>query len=355
MSVLQKRSIGRVCQCALVLLLAAFPLAAQELTPDSDPAFAAWLAELRAEAVARGISEANVARAFSEITPPLRRIIANDRNQPETVQTYADYLDGRVSEWRIAKGRELLERRGELLGEVAGEYGVPPHLIAAIWGMETNYGTYPITEPLFNVLATLAYDNRRAALFRAQFLAALDMLESGFPPYDYLTSSWAGAMGQPQFLPENYLAHAVDQDGDGRRDIWRSEADVAGSIANYLKEFGWRDDQIWGRPVRLPAGDEQALAAAGETALSPAAHCTAYRNLGPWRDLQEWQALGLRREDGSDLPARSLPAALVAGDAGDGRGWLVYGNFCAIMGYNPAFKYAVSIGLLSDLIGADAE
>jgi membrane-bound lytic murein transglycosylase B len=333
---------GLILSTATLIFLT--PLAAQERDFD------AWLAELRQEALDRGISAESVALAFSEITPPVQRIISSDRSQPERVQTYADYLGARVSDWKIENGRKRMIEHADLLREVGEKYGVQPRFIVAFWGMETNFGTYPIPEPLFNVLATLSFDNRRASFFRAQFFAALEMLESGFPPYEQMKSSWAGAMGQSQFIPESYLQYAVDHDGDGNRDIWNSEADVFASIANYIKARGWRDDLTWGRPVALPPGSEPDFRENGNASVEPPGNCRRYGSLGTWRDLQQWQALGVRNTDGSNLPGRSIPAALVYGDPGDDEAYLVYGNFCGIMAYNPALKYALSIGLLSDLI-----
>jgi len=303
---------------------------------------------LRDETLSMGISAGTVELAFSEITPPVQRIINNDRSQPEVVQTYNDYLQARVSQWKIDNGRRRIEEHATALEQIGNQFGVQPRFIMSIWGMETNFGTYPITEPLFNVLATLAYDNRRADFFRAQFIAAIRMLDSGFPTYDNMKSSWAGAMGQSQFIPESYLQYAVDQDGDGRKDIWNSEQDVFASIANYFKSHGWQDDHTWGRKVVLPAGSEETLEGAQSDGLTPASHCRRYRSLGIWRDLQQWQAMGVRREDGTDLPTRSIPAALIVADKGDNEAYIVYPNFCSIMSYNPAFKYALSIGLLAN-------
>lgn len=317
---------------------------------QSDRNFETWLEELRQEALSSGISESTVQMAFSEITPPVQRIINNDRAQPERVQTYEEYLTARVSEWKIPNGKSRMADHSELLNDIAEEYGVQARFIVAFWGMETNFGTYPISEPIFNALATLAFDNRRAAFFRQQFMAALSMLDSGFPTYDMMKSSWAGAMGQSQFIPESYLTYAVDHNGDGKRDIWETEADVFASIANYLRARGWRDDQTWGRRVKLPAGGEESLRGDRDDGLPNDRHCRSYGSLGVWRDLQEWQALGVRRPDGSDLPTRSIPAALVFADSGDDEAFIVYSNFCSIMSYNPAFKYALSIGLLSDLV-----
>jgi membrane-bound lytic murein transglycosylase B len=328
---------------AAIALLTSWTVAAQD---DAD--FYTWLGELRQEAADNGISEATLMQAFANITPPVKRVIERDRSQPERVQTYDDYLTARVTDWKKETGAKLMTQHRDLLNAISKDYGVQARFIVGIWGMETNFGTYPIEEPLFNVLATLAYDNRRAAFFRAQFLAGLEILESGFPKIENMNSSWAGAMGQSQFIPESYLQYAVDHDQDGKKDIWDTEADVFASIANYFKARNWQDDQTWGRPVLLPEGGEESLVGPQSSGLTPDQYCKRYKSLGIWRDLQDWQALGIRKADGGDLPSRSIPAALVLADKGDSKAYLVYRNFCSIMSYNPAFKYALSIGLLAD-------
>lgn len=324
--------------------------AQQEKIENDNERFSLWLNNLRQEATDQGISEKTLNLAFSEITPPVKRIIKRDRNQAEVVQTYAGYLDKRISEWKTRKGQDLLTKHSVLLNRIADDFGVQPRFIVSIWGMETNYGTFPIKEPIFNVLATLAFDNRRASFFRAQFLAALKILDSGFPTYDKMKSSWAGAMGQVQFIPESYLQLAVDYDNDGKRDIWDTQADVFASVANYFKSRDWQADQTWGRPVLLPEHGETTLVASQSEGLTPDKYCKRFRTLGAWRDLQEWQKLGVRRANGTTLPTRKIPAALIIADKGDRKGYLVYRNFCTIMSFNPAFKYALSIGLLSDTI-----
>lgn len=330
----------------LLLFLLICP--ALSFSQESD--FDTWLGELRAEAVERGFSEEAIESAFSEISAPVQRIVTNDRNQAEVVQTYADYLAARVSEWKEVNGKSRIEENQALLDEIEQAYGVQARFIVSIWGMETNFGTFPIRESVFSALATLAYDRRRADYFRAEFFSALEILDSGFPSYEQMKSSWAGAMGQSQFMPGNYLRYAVDFDGDGRRDIWNNEADVLASIANYLSSFGWSSDETWGRPVTLPTTEEGEFRDRNSASLEPDQRCRRYRSISLWKDLQEWQELGVRRADGSDLPDRSIPAALITADSGDGEAYLVYRNFCSIMRFNPALKYALSIGLLSDLL-----
>ena len=334
----------------LTLFLVGIIIFSGQLLAQENEAFQTWLGELRAEAESRNYSQASIDLAFSEIREPVEHIVTNDRNQAEVVETYSEYLSRRVTEWKQTNCQRLMFEHQQLLADIALEYRVQPRFIISIWGMETNFGTFPISEPLFGSLATLAFDPRRADEFRSQFFSALTILDSGFPPYEKMKSSWAGAMGQSQFLPGNYLRYAVDQDKDGIRDIWDNEADVLASIANYFRSVGWRNDQTWGRAVKLPAKGETTLAENQNAGLSPPGQCSRYRSLGVWKDLQEWQALGVRRPDGSDLPRRSIPAALVFADSGDDEAYIVYQNFCSIMSYNPAFKYALSIGLLSDLV-----
>ena len=329
----------------IVLSILAFQIPSY---PQEEKTFKVWLDELKAEAESRGFSKESVKSAFSEIKAPETRIIERDQNQPEVVESYAGYLKRRVTSWRKINGKKLLKKHEALLEKIAKEYGVRPRFIVAIWGMETNYGTIPLKESIFNVLATLAYDKRRADYFRAQFFNALTILDKGFAPYEKMKSSWAGAMGQCQFMPENFLKYAVDYDKDGNRDIWDTEADVFASIANYLNSFGWKDHETWGRPVILPDIPREDLFVRRPDDLPIEEQCERFEDLKVWRDLQDWQALGVRRMTGLKLPVRSIPATLIVGDPGDKRGYIIYRDFCTIMRFNPAFKYAIAIGLLAD-------
>lgn len=317
---------------------------------EEEKAFQKWLTELKDEARGKGISEATIEKALSGVKAPEKKIVKRDRSQPEVVQTYANYLSRRVSDWRKTKGRAMMEDHAIPLKSAGNAYGVQERFIASIWGIETNYGTVPLTIPVFNSLATLAYDKRRGPRFRREMLAALEIMDKGYADYDLMKGSWAGAMGQPQFMPENYLKYAVDHDENGSRDIWTTNPDVFASIGNYLKSYGWRNDQTWGRPVTIPEGSEAALQGKQEDGITPARFCKAYKTMGIWRDLQDWQALGVRRVNGTDLPKVSIPAAIIIADKGDNQAYLVYQNFCSIMRYNPSFKYALAVGLLSDTI-----
>ncbi|WP_374763865.1 lytic murein transglycosylase [Yunchengibacter salinarum] len=314
-----------------------------------DARFQSFVADVRREAEDRGIKPETLNSAFENVTL-LRRVISRDRNQPEVKQTYARYLSLRVSDWRKTKGREMMAEEAETLKQAGARFGVQPRFISAIWGIETNYGTVDLSIDVFDAVTTLAFDRRRAKRFRKELFAALEILDRDLAPRDLMRSSWAGAMGQPQFMPQNYLRLAVDQNEDGVRDIWHTRADVFASIANYLKSWGWRDDQTWGRVVTLPEGGETRLDAPQSDGIEPDRVCKPFKSIGAWRNLQKWQELGVRRANGDDLPARSLPAALIMGDRGDGKGYIVYRNFCSLLRYNPSFKYALAVGLLSDAI-----
>ena len=342
----------RLIVVAVWVVAAANGAAGQSAEPDETARFQAFLTELRAAALERGISAATVDTVLPTVTLH-RRAVEHDRSQAEFVQTYEAYLR-RVSPRRIERGRALLAEHGDMIRRVAADYAVQPRFVVAIIGLESDYGTYPIDEPLFDVVATLAFDGRRGAQYRAQFLAALEIVDKGYATLEQMKSSWAGALGVPQFTPTNVLEVAVDHDDDGRIDLWNVGPDVVASVAHYLQRTGWRADQTWGREVELPEGGEQSLAAPMTDGAEPPAVCRSYSSLGAFRDLREWQALGVRRSGGSDLPARQLPAALVTGDAGDDRGWLVYRNFCSLMRYNPAFRYALSVGLLADALDSES-
>ena len=312
-------------------------------------AFEAFLAEMRGTAIERGIRRETIDAVLPAIRLHRQAVVA-DRSQAEFVDTYEAYLR-RVSPQRIERGQALMTEHGEMIQRVAAEYGVQGRFVTAIIGLESNYGTYPISEPLFDVVATLAFDGRRGAQFRRELLAALEIVDKGYATPEQMKSSWAGALGVPQFNPTNVLAYAVDHDDDGRIDLWNVGPDVIGSVANYLSKMGWRNNQTWGREVLLPSGGEQRLAAPRSAGLAPEGACRSYESLGAWRGLADWQTRGVRLADGGDLPRANLPAALIVGDPGDDRGYLVYRNFCSIMRYNPAFRYALSVGLLADAIG----
>jgi membrane-bound lytic murein transglycosylase B len=305
-------------------------------TPDDQPhnptSFSDWLSALRAEAQGRGFKPPTLA-ALDDLKP-VQRIIDLDRKQPESVATLDTYLSGHVTEKRIARGREILARDRALLTEVAKRYGVQPRFILAILGLETDYGRSIGGFPVLQALATLAYDGRRASYFRGELIHALEIIDMGEVEAPAMRGSWAGAMGQVQFMPSSYLKYAVDFDGSGRRDIWTNSADVYASVANYLKEHGWRRDGGWGREVRLPKDYDQAKS-----------------GLDQKKPMSEWRKSGLTTIDGKPLPKSSIAFALILPPRSDGRAFLVQENYRAIRGYNPSHFYAIAIGQLADGIG----
>jgi lytic murein transglycosylase len=298
----------------------------------SPAGFAAWVAAFRPRALAAGIAPATFDAAFAGVTfEP--EVIERDRNQGEFTKTIWVYLDTAVSEERVANGRAALAAHRDLLQRIEAAHGVEAEILVAIWGLESAYGSYRGTTPVIGALASLAYDGRRAALFEAELLAALRILEAGDAGPDPLRGSWAGAMGHTQFMPSSYLAHAVDQDGDGRRDIWGSDpADALASSAAYLAGFGWRTGQPWGLEVRLPAGFD--VAETGERVRKPVA---------------EWRRLGVAPAGGGVLPEHGPAAVLLPAGAG-GAAFLTFANFQVIERYNPADAYVIAVGHLADRI-----
>jgi membrane-bound lytic murein transglycosylase B len=311
--------------------------------PPDDPArFAAFVAELKDEAVRRGISEAVAAEALDGLEP-LPVVVERDRGQAEVVLTIDEYVTRRLTKATLRRAARMAVTHRALLQKVQKAYGVQARYLLAVWGLESNFGAFTGVRPTVQALATLAYDGRRGELFRNELFDALRIVDRGHIGLDRLKGSWAGAMGQPQFMPSSYLRYAEDFDGDGRRDIWGSQADVFASIANYLKAYGWDGDATWGREVRLPATPAEMLERAG----SRGEGCRAERALSRRRYLKEWSDWGVRTASGGRLPAVERTASLL--DAG-ARQYLVYGNYEAILGYNCAHPYALSVALLGDRI-----
>lgn len=325
-------------------LLITSPVMGQvEPSPKGD--FDTWLQGIREEALQRGIRPEVVAEALADVKPN-RRVIKRDRSQSEFKLTLSTYLGRVVTPRNIKVGAAKARKHRKLLDAVAAKYGVQPRFILAIWGIETRYGAVKADVPLISSLATLAYDARRSKFFKRQLFATLQMVNRGYIDVNSLFGSWAGAMGQPQFMPSSYMAFAQDFDGDGRRDIWKNEGDVFASIANYLAKHKWNDKQTWGRKVEIPAGLVKTFAKPTRRA-APGCRARTY----PQKTLSEWQELGVRRLGGRDLPARDLKAALVLPDGPTGKdAYLVYRNYSAIMAYNCAHLYAVTVGTLGDRI-----
>lgn len=310
---------------ALLLAVAMRPAAA------ATQSFATWLEGVRREARGEGIRKATLDRAFDGLRP-IPRVIELDRQQPEGRMSFAEYRARVLSAGRVERGRDLRRAHATLLARTGDRYGVSPEVIVALWGIESSYGELRGRFPVIGSLATLAWDGRRAALFRRELISALRILDSGDIAPAAMYGSWAGAMGQCQFMPSTYLGYAVDADGDGRRDIWNSLPDVFASIANYLRGAGWDGGVRWGREVWLPRDGQL------RTGLDHKA------------PLESWAKQGVRQLDGGALPDAALQASLVTTDHGEGPSFLVYDNFRTLMVWNRSTYFALSVGLLSDLL-----
>jgi len=306
---------------------AAWPLAVARANAVDFPT---WLKGLRGEALQKGISSRTFDAALQGVSPQ-PKILELDRRQPEVVQSLEQYLATRLTPTKIDNGRRRLADQGELLERVRKRFGVPPSVVVALWGMESDYGRFMGDFSVVASLATLAYDGRRSAYFRDELIEALRILERGRLSRDALRGSWAGAMGQCQFMPSTFLSYAVDFDGDGRRDIWNNRADVLGSIANYLARLGWRGNESWGREVAVPGNLDTRVA-----------------GLESRRPLAEWMRMGVRSV-GAPLTGReAAEASLLLPDGLGGRALLVFDNFRATMRWNKSVKFAASVGMIAD-------
>ena len=322
--------------CAAVLLSAA-SVEAHKIKTDiviDDEKFAEFVKGVWPDAEARGVKRQTFDAAFAGVKA-IPGVIELDRHQPEFSLTFEQYLARVAPRSRIIKGRNRLAENRDLLTRIGRKFGVQPRFIVALWGIETDFGRVTGGFSVIASLATLAFDGRRSKYFRGELLNALEILEQGHITPKAMVGSWAGAMGQSQFMPSSFKAYAIDGDGDGKRDIWDSKADVFSSAANYLASVGWRDDQTWGRRVKLPDGFDLGLA-----------------SLKSSKKLGAWQALGVRSHDGSDLPARQLKASLVLAEDGKAeRAYLVYGNYRSILHWNRSTFFALTVGALADGIG----
>ena len=338
---------------AVVLLLAAQGTAPPAGAPAQDPAalapvpplplpaFDVWLAELRAEAEARGIRPDVLERALTGIEP-VAQILERDRTQAEFTYSLDAYLRRRLTPRTVRTAREMHRKHRALVERVGKTYGVDPRLLIAVWGLESEFGRFAGVRPTVPTLATLAYDPRRGAMFRTELLNALEIVNRGDIELERLKGSWAGALGQPQFMPSSYLRYAQDFDGDGRRDIWSSSPDVFASIAYYLQQHGWEKGRTWGREITVPPAAEKAVAAVPLRSEG----CRARRAMTVEQPLSAWRKLGLRTTTGQPLPgAPTITASLIRDDS---RAFLVYGNYEALLDYNCAHSYALSVALLAD-------
>jgi membrane-bound lytic murein transglycosylase B len=318
------------------------PPSATDAPTDLRPSFSEWLAGVRAEAVANGLREEIVDEALGTVEEPMAVVLERDRTQAEVILPLETYLSRRLTASIVNTGRQMIARHKSLLQTIGKKYEVPPTTLVAIWGAESNFGRFSGVRPTVPALATLAFDPRRSTLFRRELFSALEILDRGHIALADMRGSWAGAMGQPQFMPSSYLQYAEDFDGDGRRDIWDTPGDIFASIANYLKGYGWIAGRRWGREVEVPK--EAASRIAADVAPRNGS-CSARRNMTVALPLDEWQRLGVRLIGGGNLPRADQPASLVSGTS---RYFLVYENYDALLAYNCAHAYALSVALLSD-------
>ena len=344
--VLLLRTLVAASAMSLVVACAAEPLAQSTLVSNvpaaSQPSdatiadvrseathlsFSQWREQFRAEALAAGISAATFDQAFAGVQPD-PAVIEADRSQPEFTRPVWQYLEGAISPQRVRSGRRLLSEHATTLDQIEARYGVDRETLVAVWGLESSFGQIMGDKSVIRSLATLAHEGRRPAFAKSQLIAALDILQHGDVAPQRMRGSWAGAMGQTQFIPTTYNTHAVDFDGDGKRDIWNSSADALASAAHYLQASGWKQGKAWGFEVELPEGFDYALA---DTEIR--------------KPLAEWRSLGLRNLPG-DQEEASASLLLPAGHRGPA--FLIMDNFRAILRYNNSSAYALAIGLLAE-------
>ena len=318
-------------------LLAACALAALLSSARAQQrSFDAWLQDFRSEALAARISSATLDAALAGLAP-LEPVIARDREQPEFTLDFRSYLTRVASQSRIEEGQRMLAEHGQLVRAVGSRYGMPPSLLVAVWGIESNYGRTQGEFPVVQALATLAYDGRRGAMFRRELLNALRIVDQGHVELDAMRGSWAGAMGQLQFMPSTFITYAKDGDGDGRKNIWGSAADALESAASFMSS-GWRAGTRWGRQVRVPDRFDMSLAGLEKT-----------------RTLAQWQALGVRLPGGEALPRENLRASVILPENGTREpAFLVYHNYRALLRWNRSHFFALAVGHLADRIDGGA-
>jgi membrane-bound lytic murein transglycosylase B len=291
--------------------------------------FDGFLQTIVQKSLQQGVSKQTLEAAFAHLTPD-PKVLEYDKKQAEFSLNFWRYLRSRVNDNRLWKGQSMLKNNQLLLKEMHQKYGVHPSVLVAFWGLESNYGVNTGKMNLIRSLATLSFDKRRRAFFTRELLALLKLIDAGKLPFE-AQGSWAGAMGNMQFMPSNVAAYGVDANSDGKIDLWNSQADIFASAANFLQHIGWKSGEKWGREVKLPSGFDFSQA-----------------NLKNKKDLTEWQALGVRDVLGQNLPKADMRAALVLPMGHQGPAFLVYRNFYAILNWNRSILYALSVGHLSD-------
>ena len=292
-----------------------------------------WLEALKAEVIEKEIRVSTFEQALSNFKP-IQRVIDLDRRQPEFTLTFDQYLRRVVPKQRVIRGRGKLTKHKILLNEIGNKYGVQPRFIVALWGVETDFGRIDGGFPVIHALATLAIDGRRSKFFREQLITAIRILDQGHITLDKMRGSWAGAMGNFQFMPSSFVSFAIDYDNDGKRDIWENKKDAFASAANYLSKSGWRNDRTWGREVRIPKAFDKNLV-----------------GLKIRKNISEWRDLGVLRADGGALPKRKLMGSIVMVNGTNSRIFLTYSNYQTILKWNRSKFFAIAVGMLAEKIG----
>lgn len=317
-----------------LIMLLSFPLAACANRTEADR-FQLWLKQLEEQARAQGVKEHTLQDIFSGLTPN-PTVIALDRKQPEKTKGFRQYKAGVVAESRVKEARRLYRQHYALLHEIGAHYGVQPRFIVSLWGIETSFGANMGNFNVTRSLATLAFDGRRSDFFRGELLQLLTIMEKNHLANSAVKGSWAGAMGQTQFMPSSYNKFAVDYNHDGFADIWHTKADVFASIANYLAKTGWDNNTGWGRKVQLPPNFD-----------------TALTGMEQRKALNEWSRLGVKTADGHMLPAKAIAASLIILDNNPHEAYIVYNNYRVLLDWNKSKYFATAVGLLADKIAQE--
>lgn len=334
------RRLSVLKQISWMMALVAAPVFASSANTDVNAEiarvqadFPQCLSAFAEQAKAQGVTDATLSSHLNNLKV-VKRVIELDRRQPEFTSTFAGYFNQRVTQWRVQKGRELLNENRAFLNQLTDKYGIPAQYLLAFWGMETNFGGYKGKMPVLDSLATLACDHRRSKFFTKELITALKLSQKYDFPASKMQGSWAGAMGHTQFMPSAYASYAIDADGDGKADLWNSTHDALASAANFLQHLGWQRNERWGREVKLPQQFD-------------------FNLINQTKPLREWQQLGVLNADGKALPVADMQATLYLPAGYQGPAFLGYDNFNVIKRWNRSDFYAISVGHLADrIVGA---
>ena len=320
----------------LFILIFSFSNSKVLLSAETDD-FAIWLSNFQQKALELGITQQTLDLSFKNIEPN-KRVIELDQRQPEFTITLDEYLNNTTPKFRVNKGKKLYVENKDLLAKVSEVYGVQPRFLLALWGIETSFGQYTGSFNVIRSLATLSYDQRRREYFTGELINALKIIDQGHTSPETMDGSWAGAMGQCQFMPTSFVNYAVDFNKDGKKDIWNTIPDVLASAANYLSSTGWDNSQTWGREVIVINNIDESLIT------------TSARKVETSKKLSHWSNSGVRNLDGTMLPDVDIDAYLVYPEGTDGRKFIVYENFKTILDWNRSLFFGLAVGRLSDLI-----